>query len=180
MISFSSAPSTSCRFLSNQQSFLRGYLASFKIYIREATPAGCVVLKLKAAKVNALRCVWALKTIWFIHGVIDQKYCSYKVVSLKTLLVKSLVQCEMVTEFDLIEHTSTWEQAYAKQKGITRYTPICFPFVAFQLFLVAYWSLERRTGETYSLIQIDTGTLPVHRCVGHNHWWIQNSVQLFI
>ena len=52
--------------------------------------------------------------------MIDQKYCSYKVVSLKTLLVKSLVQCEMVTEFDLTEHTSTSEQAYAKQKGITR------------------------------------------------------------
>ena len=53
--------------------------------------------------------------------MIDQKYCSYKVVTLKkTLIVKSLVQCEMVKEFDLIEHTSTSEQAYAKQKGITR------------------------------------------------------------
>ena len=82
-LSFSSAPSTSCRFLGNQQSFLRGYLASFKIHIREATPAGCVVLKLKATKVNPLTWVWALKTIWFIHCVIDQKYCSYKVVRLK-------------------------------------------------------------------------------------------------
>ena len=71
-----SAPSTSSRFLSNQQSSLRRYLARFKIHVREATPAGCVVLKLKAAKVNALTYVWALKTIWFIHYVIDQKYCS--------------------------------------------------------------------------------------------------------
>ena len=29
----------------------------------------------------------------------------------------------MVTEFDLTEHTSTSEQAYAKQKDITRWTP---------------------------------------------------------
>ena len=124
---------SSSLFRSNQHIFLRRYLGSFKIHVSEATPAGFVVPKLKAQS-------WT-------HCWRQYQNCSYNLrwlVKKKTLMLKSLVQCQIVTEFAEIWQSIRALQAYVNQKGLYAMDCHVLSSPACRLLLVACSSFIQR------------------------------------